>query len=662
MGDNYPSADCEKVYQDFEKMSRLGYLAGPFDEDDPDILVVSSLSAVPKKDATPANPKLRIVVDMSASGLNSNMTAPRFVLPSVEDIADQAYESCYFLVTDLSDGFYMSKIHPSSQPYLGVRHPQTGKLYAYCRAVMGLAVSPHQFSRKVATMVQRAMEELEEFKIHEYKVNDTDPHMPRVYGVDAKGRPVASLKYYVDDGVITGPTEGSVRRAYARLLWFLESRLGMRVNRSKTVGLAHRVPLLGLELDSVGADVGGACTRLPEKRRDKCKRAVKEFMESESLGGKVNRRALAEVTGQLMFASRAISAGRTFLSRLYDCMSEKEEERRGPYSDYDRYVRMTGGARADLRWWKKCLDHASCVSKWKTRTFALQRVWTDASSHGYCDTMEVPATDQLPAMTFGYGVWNKEQAAYSSNWHELACVVMSLAQRLEEVRGSVVHYLTDNATTEAAVNKGVVNSWQLMLLVRDLRLLQAYGDVEVEAFHTKGKIIVAQGTDGGSRQMPHLNQLGSDPVAHDTFDPTAWPAFRLSGEMEWWAGQYKQRPGAVVMSDVADWARVNPAGQDTYWHLRPRHVAKVLALLLDAQLREPATTAFTVVAPWVNNRKWRKYLKHFRRKRTVKVAVKGLGNVAHLVMRYEAGDGLLGKCSRVSKSDWEQELGWVVEE
>ena len=161
--------------------------------------------------------------------------------------------------------------------------------------------------------------------------------------------------------------------------------------------------------------------------------------------------------------------------------------------------------------------------------------------------------------------------------------------------------------------------------------------------------------------MPHLNQLGSDPVAHDTFDPTAWPAFRLSGEIEWWLSQYRQRPGVVVMSDVADWAWVDPAGQDTYWHLRPRHVAKVLALLLDAQLREPATTAFTVVAPWVNNRKWRKYLKHFRRKRTVKVAVKGLGNVAHLVMRYEAGDGLLGKCSRVSKSDWEQELGWVVE-
>ena len=78
--------------------------------------------------------------------------------------------------------------------------------------------------------------------------------------------------------------------------------------------------------------------------------------------------------------------------------------------------------------------------------------------------------------------------------------------------------------------------------------------------------------------------------------------------------------------------------------------------------QEPTTTAFTVVTPWVNNRKWRKYLKHFRRKRTVKVAVEGLGRVAHLVMRYEAGDGMLGKCPRVSKAGWEQEIGWVAQE
>ena len=46
----------------------------------------------------------------------------------------------------------------------------------------------------------------------------------------------------------------------------------------------------------------------------------------------------------------------------------------------------------------------------------------------------------------------------------------------------------------------------------------------------------------------------------------------------------------------------------------------------------------------------------------MKVAVEGLGMVAHLVMRYEAGDGMLGKCPRVSKAGWERELGWVTQE
>ena len=139
-------------------------------------------------------------------------------MPSVEEVAADAYESCYFLVTDLSDGFYMSRVHPDSQVYLGVRHPKTQKLYTYTRLVMGLVVSPHRFSRKVATMIKMALKQLDEFKITEYRVNDSDPHMPRVYGVNSAGRPVPSLKYYCDDGVITGPTKDSVRRAFASLM------------------------------------------------------------------------------------------------------------------------------------------------------------------------------------------------------------------------------------------------------------------------------------------------------------------------------------------------------------------------------------------------------------------------------------------------------------
>ena len=69
----------------------------------------------------------------------------------------------------------------------------------------------------------------------------------------------------------------------------------------------------------------------------------------------------------------------------------------------------------------------------------------------------------------------------------------------------------------------------------------------------------------------------------------------------------------------------------------------VLGWLLDAQLRMPADTAFTVVLAQANARAWRRAAKHFRSKTRVKVHVPGLGMVWHVVLRYERGDALLGK-------------------
>ena len=91
-----------------------------------------------------------------------------------------------------------------------------------------------------------------------------------------------------------------------------------------------------------------------------------------------------------------------------------------------------------------------------------------------------------------------------------------------------------------------------------------------------------------------------------------------------------------------DWyGAVELAGKDTYMHLRPCHVAPALGALLEAQLREGGSTSFTVVAPMVGLRGWRKYLKHFRRREVHKVWVPGLGEVKHWLLRYEGGDGLL---------------------
>ena len=46
---------------------------------------------------------------------------------------------------------------------------------------------------------------------------------------------------------------------------------------------------------------------------------------------------------------------------------------------------------------------------------------------------------------------------------------------------------------------------------------------------TPAESIIEVGVDGLSRQRPHEQQMGADPVDQDTYDPTAWPRFKLGG-------------------------------------------------------------------------------------------------------------------------------------
>ena len=69
-------------------------------------------------------------------------------------------------------------------------------------------------------MVQEVTSNFPEFRPYEFRENDTDPHMPRVYPVDAAGRPMPVLKYYVDDGCLIAPTDRRSDAAYSRLVWY----------------------------------------------------------------------------------------------------------------------------------------------------------------------------------------------------------------------------------------------------------------------------------------------------------------------------------------------------------------------------------------------------------------------------------------------------------
>lgn len=423
--DNYDTADVPKVREEFTRMTDRGYMEGPF-ADESAVHMTHPMAAVAKKGTT----KLRLVIDMSVTVLNDCLVARRFVLPQVADVAAKCYKGCYMITADLVDGFYAAEARGEHRKYLNIKHPRTGRYYRYTRLVMGAASSLVAFCRLVAWAARDPYEH-PEFRPERMVVNDTDPSMPRVYGVDKEGVPVATEQFFVDDSCIVAATKQRCEAAYRRSVWLLECRLGWRICTRKTVGPTQRLVFCGLELDSAGADVGGPCTRLSEERREEYKQILADFCERHLWKKRAPRREMASVVGKLSFAANAIPVGRCFLARLYDAIHEKKQPIKGDAVDYDRDVTVTPAAILDLKWWRQCLEEADCIRLWRTGTFALHRCWSDASNYGFGECLAVEEQGSFPQMAFSCGVWPGSVASFPSNYRELATIVHSVKRHFE---------------------------------------------------------------------------------------------------------------------------------------------------------------------------------------------------------------------------------------
>ena len=136
-----------------------------------------------------------------------------------------------------------------------------------------------------------------------------------------------------------------------------------------------------------------------------------------------------------------------------------------------------------------------------------------------------------------------------------------------------------------------------------------------------------------------------------------WPCFRLRGEIVQDMNRFVT-PSTVTMNDPQTWFHTECAGIDTVWHLRPAHVSRAMEVMMDAALRDPDHTSFTVVVPRVGMKKWSRYFKHFLYKQVYAIQVEGLGEVHHWVLRFEPGDGRRAKTQgMVEAPEWDMDGG-----
>ena len=604
---NATSAIHPNVDREFDRLHRLGYMVGPFDEparssSSPEVAVVNKVLAVPKKDA-PSKP--RMCMDFTGSKVNPCLEWMKFLYPSFDDCADLLYPGAWMAKVDLSDGFFHCKVHQAFQKYLGLRRPSDNKLYRYSVFPFGLMLSPFYFT-EIMSELHRTLRRHHLFAgavAHNAPGSEGyNPALPTVYSVNQDGI-CCKLAVYMDDIMLTAPSYRKCRAAMNAVGQAL-AHLGLREKPSKREGPSRS----GLNFLGIGVDTSGGRVTLqvPQHRKVRLRTLVADFLRLQKEGSRVNRRELASLIGQLAFYSRVLPPARGFLRNLYSCLHPPGSTA-AEAADYRRNVQVTAAALDDLRWWGEALATHSGTSVLRSADARTLRQSGDASGGGWGVTLEEPGSGKV---LFAHGLWPTAVSAQSSNLRELLTILqglkLALLHRQDSAPLRVVVY-SDNSTAVSCVNSGSSPSPELLLLARDIKMLQAREGLQCDAVWIAGSELIRQGADPLSRgAWPFSHVHAAERV---TFDPYAAVESVVPAAVL----QLLRRhlPSATLVSRPDEWHQDELESQFSLLAPAPTAVRSCLLHFFDAHRRRHTATTAVAAIPCVANAEWYRLLRYF---------------------------------------------------
>ena len=184
------------------------------------------------------------------------------------------------------------------------------------------------------------------------------------------------------------------------------SHLGIKIKTEKCVGPTTRITFLGIEIDTLSQTM-------------RAQRKLSELLiETSALSKckKCKKRENLSIIGKLLFAAKAIPAGRIFIRRLIDTSMKTQK--------LHHYIHLNSKTKADLQWW---LDFAS---SWNGQSFFLEPTWTPSTKFDLF-------TDA--SGTIGYGAywkgnwltspWHNQHIDHNIEWKELYAIVVAAIWR-----------------------------------------------------------------------------------------------------------------------------------------------------------------------------------------------------------------------------------------
>ena len=352
-----------------------------------------------------------------------------------------------------------------------------------------------------------------------------------------KAHPSVGTNAYIDDVLAWSADRSALERAARDLVNMLHN-LGVEVSMEKSeLTPTRRINYLGFTLDSHRMRLS-----VPTDKRRKLRKEVRATLRKIESGTSFTIRAVAALQGRLGALRPAVALTHRFTAALQGVKNAALRSAGqcspplSPTETYDSTVSWSPAAVAELEWWSATLSSPTACRSPFTPPPPDLIIESDASGTGWGFTLRkapaghrTPQTawtraelDQLPLLSEAGGRWPTHFASGISSINVSEAYALELALRTfsESIRGRSILLLTDNAASNAYINRqrgrhehltGIAaRIWDLVTALRLTALRSAW---------------IAGAENGGA---DHLSREGADPAGwglHPAEIRRAWAAF-----------------------------------------------------------------------------------------------------------------------------------------
>jgi len=610
---------------------------------------LTSFFAVPKGDGD-----FRIVYDGTKSGLNNQLWAPWFPLPTIDSHLRSISPGYYMGDLDFSEMFLNFILHEKVRKYAGVDvtpffpelvdHTKHIIWLHWERCGMGFVPSPYNSIQGVLF----AEEVMKGDPSNPNNIFSWDtiilnlpgdpqytPSKPWVYKErqkDTNSAVIANdLVTYVDDVRTSGCSYEECRQVSRRVA-SVANYLGLQdAARKRRDPNTSPGPWAG---SIVHTDREKVEVSVSQERWNKAKGMITWISEALQMDSNhISFKTLESYRGFLIYISRTYPAMTPYLKGIHLTLDSwrpwrDDEAWKLPLSeikaaqeassansslslDFNGQVKPPPTVKVAPRLWDdihalSLLFASESPPRRTIRSTIISEalyMFGDASGSGFGSSLKIGNE-----IFYLHGQWKPSFSQESSNYRELGNLINAIKNASAKglLKNSELFVFTDNTAAESSFYKGTSSSKRLFELTLELRKLQMNDELQLHLIHVSGKRMIAQGTDGLSRGStyqgvmngtPFLNYVSLHQSALDRQGSSL-----ISWALSWFTGTDKP----TILSPN-DWYTKGHKHSTCIW-IPPPAAADVALEQMALSIHKRPKHIHLILVPRLFTSRWRKYL------------------------------------------------------